>query len=151
MPVNIEELLPTAQEMQRQATINDAEKAERYAQNLVAAEAEKRALVENLGKSADLSADEKVALAATIIRRAVQNGLSEVQIYRFPASLCKDHGSAIKQRKAGWERTLTGVPLEIYRLWSDYLDTRGYRILYQFTDFPGAVTGDVSVILSWSN
>ena len=115
MPVNIEELLPTAQEMQRQATINDAEKAERYAQNLVAAEAEKRALVEKLGKSADLLDDEKVALAATIIRRAVQNGLGEVQIYRFPASLCTDHGRAIKQRNAGWEKTLTGVPLEIYR------------------------------------
>ncbi len=149
MPVNIEELLPTAQEMQRQAAINDAEKAERYAQNLVAAEAEKRALVEKLGKSADLSDHEKVELAATIIRRAVQNGLGEVQIYRFPASLCTDHGRAIKQRNAGWEKTLTGVPLEIYRLWSDYLDTRGYRILYQITDFPGAATGDVSIILSW--
>jgi hypothetical protein len=151
MPVNIDDLLPTAWEMQRQAAINDAEKAERYAQNLVAAEAEKRALIEKLGKSADLSGDEKVALAATIIRRAVQNGLGEVQIYRFPGSLCTDRGLAIKQRKAGWEKTLTGIPLEIYRLWSDYLETRGYRILYQISDFPTAIAGDVSVILSWGD
>src|SRR5690348_9119733 len=112
MPANFDDLLPTAREMQRQAAINDAEKAERYTQNLVAGEAEKRALIEKLSKSADLSGDEKVALAANIIRRAVQNGLGEVQIYRFPGSLCTDRGLAIKQHKDGWETTLTGIPLE---------------------------------------
>jgi hypothetical protein len=151
MPVNIDELLPTAKEIQRQAAIADAEKAERYAQKLAAAEAEKRALIERLGKPSGLLEDEKIQLAATVIQRAVQNGLSEVQLYRFPNSLCTDRGRAINQREPGWEKTLTGIPLEIYQFWSDYLKPRGYRILYQIIDFPGGAPGDISIVIAWGD
>ena len=72
MPVNIDELLPTAKEIQRQAALADAEKAEQYAQKLAAAEAEKRALIERLGKPSGLSEEEKIQLASTVIRRAVR-------------------------------------------------------------------------------
>jgi hypothetical protein len=151
MPVNIDDLLPTAKEIQRQAAIADAEKAEQYVQKLAAAEAEKRALIERLSKPSGLSEDEKIQLAATVIQRAVRNGLSEVQVHRFPNSLCTDRGRAIIQREPGWEKTLTGIPLEIYRLWSDYLRPRGYRILYQIIDFPGGMPGDISIVLSWGD
>jgi len=50
MPVNIDDLLPTAKEIQKQAAIKEAEKAEQHAQRLAAAEAEKRALIERLSK-----------------------------------------------------------------------------------------------------
>ena len=151
MPVKIDELLPTAMEIQRQAAIADAEKAEQYVQKLAAAEAEKRALIERLGRPSGLSEEEKIQLAATVIQRAVRNGLSEVQLYRFPNSLCTDRGRAINQREAGWEKTLTGIPREVYQLWSDYLQPRGYRILYQIIDFPGGMPGDISIVLSWGD
>jgi hypothetical protein len=151
MPVNIDELLPTAKEIQRQAALADAEKAEQYAQKLAVAEAEKRALIERLSKPSGLSEGEKIQLAANVIQRAVRNGLSEVQVYRFPNSLCTDRGRAINQREAGWERTLTGIPREIFKLWSDYLKPRGYRILYQIVDFPGGMPGDISIVLSWGD
>jgi hypothetical protein len=151
MPANIDDLLPTAKEIQRQAAIADAEKAEQYAQKLAAAEAEKRALIERLSKPSGPSDEEKVQLAANVIQRAVRNGLSDVQVYRFPNSLCTDRGRAINQRAPGWEKTLTGIPLEIYRLWSDYLQPRGYRILYQIIDFPGGMPGDISIVLSWGD
>jgi hypothetical protein len=148
MPVNIDALLPTAKEIQRQAAIADAEKAEQYVQKLAAAEAEKRALIERLGKPSGLSEEEKIQLASTVIQRAVRNGLSEVQIYRFPNSLCTDRGHAISHREPGWEKTLTGIPRE---LWSDYLKPRGYRILFQIIDFPGGMPGDISIVLSWGD
>jgi hypothetical protein len=151
MSVNIDALLPMAKEIQRQAALADAEKAEQYAQKLAAAEAEKRALIERLSKPSGLSEDEKIQLAANVIQRAVRNGLSEVQVYRFSNSLCTDRGRAINQREAGWERTLTGIPREIYQLWSDYLKPRGYRILYQIIDFPGGMPGDISIVLSWGD
>jgi hypothetical protein len=151
MPFNIDALLPTAKEIHRQATIADAEKAEQYAQKLAAAEAEKLKLIERLSKPSGLSEEEKVQLAANVIQRAVRNGLSEVQVYRFPNSLCTDRGRAINQREPGWEKTLTGIPLEIYQLWSDYLKPRGYRILYQVIDFPGGMPGDISIVLAWSD
>lgn len=151
MPANIDELLPSAKEIQRLAAIADAEKAEQYVQKLAAAEAEKKELIERLGRPSGLSEEEKVTLAAAVIQRAVRNGLSEVQLYRFPNTLCTDRGRAIKQHEPGWEKTLTGVPLEVLQLWSDYLEPRGYRILYQIIDFPGGAPGDISVVLSWDD
>jgi hypothetical protein len=86
-----------------------------------------------------------------VIRRAVRNGLTEVQVYRFPHTLCTDNGRAINQQERGWEKTLTGIAQEIYQLWSDYLKPRGYRIRYQIVDFPGGVPGDISVVLVWGD
>src|SRR5262245_57357294 len=151
MPVNIDELLPSAKDIQKQAATKEAEKADQHAQRLAAAEAEKRALIERLSKPSGLSEDEKVKLASTVIQRAVRNGLTEVQVYRFPNSLCTDKGRAINQQEPGWERTLQGIPLEIFQLWSDYLKPRGYRIRYQIVDFPGGVPGDISISLAWGD
>lgn len=151
MPLNIDDLLPRASDIKKQAAMKDAEKTEEHAQRLTAAEAEKRALIEKLSKPSGLSEDEKVRLAATVIQRAVRNGLSEVQVYRFPNSLCTDHGRAINQQEPDWPRTLQGIPLEIFQLWSDYLKPRGYRIYYQIVDFPGGVPGDISITLGWGD
>jgi hypothetical protein len=74
-----------------------------------------------------------------------------VQVYRFPNSLCTDRGRAINQHERGWEKTLTGIPHEIYRLWLDYLKPRGYRVHYQIVDFPGSMPGDISIVLSWGD
>ena len=90
-------------------------------------------------------------LASTVIQRAVRNGLTEVQVYRFPNSLCTDKGRAINQLERGWETTLTGIAKEIYQLWFDYLKPRGYRIRYQIVDFPGGIPGDVSIVLVWGD
>ena len=125
MPERIDELIPTAKEIQRQAAIKEAEKADEHLRRAAAAEAEKRALIEKLSQPSGLSEDEKVKLASTVIQRAVRNGLSEVQVYRFPNTLCTDRGRAINQQEAGWEKTLTGIPLEIFQLWSSYLKPRG--------------------------
>ena len=151
MPQNIDDLLPTAKEIQKQAAIKEAEKADEHVRRMAAAEAEKRALIEKLSKPSGLSEEEKVKLASTVIQRAVRNGLTEVQVYRFPNTLCTDRGRAINQQEPGWEKTLTGIPQEIFQLWSDYLKPRGYRIKYQIVDFPGGVPGDISIAIAWGD
>jgi hypothetical protein len=151
MSGNIDDLLPTAKEIQRQTALKAAEKAEQYDRLQATVEAEKRRLIERLSKPSGLTEDEKVELASTVIRRAVRNGLTEVQVYRFPHALCTDNGRAINQQEPGWEKTLTGIAREIYELWSDYLKPRGYRIRYQIIDFPGGVPGDISVVLVWGD
>jgi len=151
MPEKIDDLLPTAREIQKQAALKEAEKIDEYARLQAAAEAEKRALIDKLSQPSGLSEDEKVKLASTVIQRAVRNGLSEVQVYRFPNSLCTDRGRAINQMEPGWDKTLTGMAKEIYQLWADYLQPRGYRIRYQIIDFPGGVPGDIGITLSWGD
>jgi hypothetical protein len=151
MSEKIDDLLPTAKEIQKQAAIKEAEKADEHVRHTAAAEAEKHALIEKLSKPSGLSEEQKVKLASTVIQRAVRNGLSEVQVYRFPNSLCTDRGRAINQMEPGWEKTLTGIPQEIFKLWSDYLKPRGYRIKYQIIDFPGGVPGDISIVIAWGD
>ncbi|MGB9118932.1 hypothetical protein [Bradyrhizobium sp.] len=147
--LNIDELLPTAKEILKQSALKEAEKAEEYMRQTAAADAEKQALIEELRKPWALSEEEKLKRASTIIQRAVRNGLHEVQVYRFPNALCTDHGRAINQMEAGWEKTLTGGPKDIYQFWKDYLQPRGYKIAFQIIDFPGGVPGDIGITLSW--
>jgi hypothetical protein len=151
MPDSIDDLIPNAKQIQREAALKEAEKAEEYARLAAAVEAEKRALIERLSRPSGKSEEEKVRLASTVIQRAVRNGLTEVQVYRFPNTLCTDKGRAINQLEPGWENTLTGIPKEIYQLWTDYLKPRGYRISYQIIDFPGGMPGDIAITIAWGD
>src|SRR5437667_12401728 len=149
MPDSIDHLIPSANQIRKEAALKEAELADQYARLAAAAEAEKRALIERLTRPSGKSEEEKIQLASTIIQRAVRNGLTEVQVYRFPNSLCTDKGRAINQMEKGWEKTLSGIPKEIYQLWSDYLQPRGYRIRYQIVDFPGGMPGGIAITPSW--
>ena len=149
MPDRIDDLIPNAIQIRKEAALKEAEKADEYARLAAAAESEKRALIERLSRPSGKSEEEKIALASTVIQRAVRNGLTEVQVYRFPNSLCPDRGRAINQQEPGWEKTLTGIPKEIFQLWVDYLEPRGYRIGYQTIDYPGGMPGDIGITIAW--
>ena len=151
MSGKIDDLIPNAKELQKQASIREAEKAEERLRWMAAADAEKRALIEKLSKPSGLSEEKKIELASSVIQRAVRNGLEEVQVYRFPNSLCTDRGRAINQQEPGWEKTLTGIPLEIFQLWSDYLKPRGYRFQCRIADFSGGVPGDICIVIAWGD
>jgi hypothetical protein len=141
--------LPTAQDVMKQIALKEAEKASAAAHELTAAEAEKRALIEKFSKPSRVSDEDRLARAAVIIKRAANNGLTEVEVFRFPNVLCTDHGRAINQREPGWETTLTGLPKELYEFWEKYLKARGYKIGFQVVDFPGGVPGDIGMTLRW--
>ena len=134
-----------------QAKIADAEgaKASAAMKAMQAEEQEKNALLERLSKPSGLSDDEVMEKASIIVNRAVENGLMSVQVFRFPHTLCTDNGRAINQGEAGWEKTLAGIPKEIYDFWKRQLQPRGYHIRYEIIDYPGGMPGDIAVILSW--
>lgn len=77
-----DDLIPNATQIRKEAALKEAEKADEYARQ--AAAAEKRALIELLSKPSGKTEEEKIKLASTIIQRAVRNGLTDVQVYRFP-------------------------------------------------------------------
>src|ERR1700757_192575 len=99
--------LPTAKELMKQIAQKEAEKASEYMRHQSAAEREKKALMERLGKASGLSDEEALRRATVIIQRASSNGLTEVQVLRFPNSLCTDGGRAINNLEKGWENSLT--------------------------------------------
>ena len=66
------------------------------------AEAEKQALLERLSQALrPVSDDEVMEKASIIINRAVENGMTSVQVFRFPHHLCTDNGRAINQAEDG--------------------------------------------------
>ena len=142
--------LPTAQQVMEKLALAEAEKASAAARKQAEIESEKKMLLEKITKPSGVSDEEALRRVAAIIERAVSNGLTEVQVYRFPNALCTDHGRAINQQEPGWETTLTGLPKEMYEFWDRQLRPRGYKLRVQIVDFPDGMPGDVGITLKWA-
>ncbi len=149
MAGTIGNLLLTASDAALKVAEAEAEKAEERMRAAASADAEKKALIESLQKPLNLPEEEKIKRAASIIERAVKNGLTEVQVLRFPNELCTDGGRAINQGEPGWENTLTGMPKDMFQFWHEHLRPRGYRVRAQIIEFPGGMPGDIGVFLIW--
>jgi hypothetical protein len=116
MTKNLDELIPSADEVMRKMALAEAEKAAEAFRKHAQVEAQKKAEIDRLAGPSGLSEEEKIQLAAKVIRRAIDSGRTEMLVYRFPNQLCTDHGRAINQREPGWEKILTGTPKEAYQL-----------------------------------
>jgi len=147
---SLDDLLPTAAECNQKMAVAEAEKASEYARRQAAAEAEKKSLLDRLQKPSGVADEERMKRAAAIINRAVNNGLHEVLVGKFSNQLITDRGRAINQQEPGWEKTLTGLPKELYEFWKQYLQPRGYRLKVEIVDWPNGMPGDIGMTLSWS-
>ncbi len=142
--------MPTAKDLMKQIALREAEKASASVREMNAEEAEKRAMMEKFSKPSGVSDEDRLTRALAIIKRAADKDMTEVFLFRFPNELCTDRGRAINQREPGWEKTLTGLPKELFEFWQKYLKPRGYRLGFSIVDFPGGMPGDVGVTLSWN-
>jgi hypothetical protein len=146
----LSKVLPSAKEMMEKLALAEAEKAEAATRRQAEVEAEKKLLLEKITKPSGVSDEEAMQRVAVIVQRAVSNGQTEVQVYRFPNQLCTDHGRAINQQEPGWEKTLTGLPKEMYEFWQRALRPLGYKLKVQIVDWPGGMPGDVGITLKWA-
>ena len=122
-----------------------------YAKSIgVDADAALKEFLEQLQRPSGLSDDEAIARALKLIEGAVQSRRTEVQVYRFPNTLCTDNGRAINQIEPGWQSTLTGVPKEVYELWERQFKDRGYKLRVEIIDYPNGMPGDVAMTLTWA-
>ena len=149
MSVKGDELLPSATDLNKRMAEVEAAKASEYMKKQAAIDAEKKALLDKLKGPSGVADEERMKRAAVIINRAVSNGLTEIEVGRFPNTLFTDHGRAINQQEAGWDQTLTGLPKELYQFWKQYLQPKGYRIKFQIVDWPEGKPGDIGLTLSW--
>jgi hypothetical protein len=146
----LSKVLPSAKEMMEKLALAEAEKAEATTRRQAEVEAEKKLLLEKITKPSGVSDEEAMERVAVIVQRAVSNGQTEVQVYRFPHQLCTDQGRAINQQEPGWEKTLTGLPKEMYEFWGRRLRPLGYKLKVQIVDWPGGMPGDVGITLKWA-
>lgn len=144
-----ETILPTADDLMKTIALAEAAKAEAAMRLRAQEEAEKVALLEKFEKPSGVDDAERLKRAAAIINRAVANGLTEIQVIRFPNALCTDRGRAINNQEPGWAATLTGLPKELYDFWDRHMKPRGYRLKAQIVAFPNGMPGDVGLTLCW--
>jgi hypothetical protein len=149
MSAAMDDLLPKAVECRKKIAEIEGDKASEFMRAEALKNAEKAALIEQLTKPSGVSDEDRMKRAAAIIRRAVNNGLTEVEVGRFPNKLFTDSGRAINQQEPGWERTLTGLPKELFEFWKQHLQPRGYKILFEVADWPGGMPGDIAIKLNW--
>jgi len=149
MSTTIDDLLPKAADCKKKVAEIEGEKASQYMREQSAKATEKKALMDQFLKPSGVSDEERMKRAAAIIKRAVGNGLIEVEVGRFPNALCTDGGRAINQQEPGWENTLTGLPKELFQFWKTHLQPRGYKVRCQIVDWPDGKPGDVGMTLSW--
>ena len=86
--------IPNAKELLERTAQKEAEKAAEAIRLQAKADAEKQGLIDRLQKPSGVSDEEALQRVKVIIERAVNNGLTQVQVYRFPNSLCTDRGRA---------------------------------------------------------
>ena len=149
MATELDELLPKAADLRKKIAEVEAAKATEYMAQQAQVAAEKKALMDQFSKPSGVSDEERLKRAAAIIKRAVDKGLTEVQVGTFPNAIATDGGRAINQQEAGWETTLTGLPKEIVEFWQKYLKPRGYKLRCQIVDWPGGKPGDIGIALAW--
>src|SRR3954470_9837661 len=88
-------LVPTVKLLMQRIALAESEKAKEEVRRRKVEEADRKTLIEQLSEPSGLSDQEIMKKAATIIERAAGNGLTEVQVYRFPNTMCTDMGRAI--------------------------------------------------------
>ena len=141
--------IPSAKDLRVKIAQAESEKASAAVKAHQAAEAEKHAFLERISKPSGLTDEQVLEKAGHIVNRAVESGLTSVQVFRFPNHLCTDNGRAIDQGEEGWQKTLTGIPKELWSFYERQLKPRGYHMKYEIIDRPGGMRGDVAVFLSW--
>jgi hypothetical protein len=149
MTTTLDDVLPSALDCRKIAAEREAEKAAEYMRGRRAAESEKKELLEKLEKPSGVSDEERMRRAGVIIKRAISNGLTEVEVGRFSNQLTTDRGRAINQQEPGWEDTLIGLPKELYQFWKVHMQPKGYRIKFQIADWPNGMPGDIAITLGW--
>ena len=83
------------------------------------------------------------------VRRAAEQGRSEIEIMRFPSQYCTDHGRAINNLEESWPDSLTGSARKLYDAYVEHLQGQGYRIRAQILNYPDGGLGEVGIYIGW--
>jgi len=85
----------------------------------------------------------------SVIARAAQKGLREVQALSFPASYCNDGGRRINNAEPDWPESLEGFAKVALEFYEKELKPLGFRVQARILDFPGGMPGTVGIFLRW--
>src|SRR5271157_585181 len=139
----------SATDLRRRMAEREAAKAAEALHAMKEQEEKQKAVMEEFQKPPARTPDQLMAVLMQLVDRAAERGQSEVQIYRFPNSLCTDRGRKINNSEPEWDQTLEGRPRLGYEFWRDHLKELGFGLRAQVLDYPGGMPGDIGFFLTW--
>ena len=139
----------SAADIKHRIAEREAAKAAEDLRHVKDQEEKQKAVMEELHKPFDRSADQLMQVVMQLVSHAADRGQSEVQVYRFPNELCSDRGRRINNSESGWETTLEGRPKFAYEFWRDQLRPLDFHLKAEVLEYPGGMPGDIGFILTW--
>lgn len=92
---------------------------------------------------------EMMGRVMAVVRRAAEQGRSEVLLFQFPSEYCTDRGRAINNAEPDWPRSLDGFAKRAYDAYERQFRPHGYRLQARILDYPKGMPGSVGFFLSW--
>ena len=139
----------SAADVKRRMAEREAAKAAEELRHMKEQEEKQKAVMAEFHKPPDRTAEQLMQVVMQLVNHAAERGQSEVQVYRFPNSLCSDRGRRINNSEPEWEKTLEGRPKAGYDFWHDHLRPLGFGLKAEILDYPGGMPGDVGFFLTW--
>ena len=138
----------SAADLRRRMAEREAAKAAEEMRRLKEQQEKQKTVMEEFHKPPDKTPEQVMEPVMQLVNQAAERGQSEVQVYRFPNSLCTDRGRRINNSEPDWDQTLEGRPRAGYEFWRDHLRPLGFHLRAQVLEYPGGMPGDIGFFLT---
>jgi hypothetical protein len=139
----------SAADLRRRMAEREAAKAVEELRHMQELEEKQKAVIEEFHKPPARTPDQLMQLLMQLVNQAAERGQSEVQVYRFPNTLCTDRGRRINNSEPDWDKTLEGRPKLGFEFWREQLRPLGFGLKAEILEYPGGMPGDVGFFLTW--
>src|SRR5712691_4296228 len=139
----------SAADLRRRMAEREAAKAAEELRHMQEQEEKQKAVMEEFHKPPARTPDQLMQLLMQLVNQAAERGQSEVQVYRFPNTLCTDRGRRINNSEPDWDKTLEGRPKLGFEFWREHLRPLGFGLKAEILEYPGGMPGDVGFFLTW--
>ncbi len=139
----------SAADLKRRMAEREAAKAAEELRHMQEQEEKQNAVMEEFHKPPARTPDQLMQLLMQLVNQAAERGQSEVQVYRFPNTLCTDRGRRINNSEPDWDKTLEGRPKLGFEFWREHLRPLGFGLKAEILEYPGGMPGDVGFFLTW--
>jgi hypothetical protein len=139
----------SAADIRRRMAEREAARAAEEVRRQQAQEEQQKAVMAEFYKPPDRTPEQLLQQVMRLVNQAAERGAAEVQVYRFPNSMCSDRGRRINNQEADWPQTLEGRPKAGYEFWREHLRPLGFGLKAEVVDYPGGMPGDIGFFLTW--
>jgi hypothetical protein len=140
----------SAADIKRRMVEREAARAAEEARRLEAQEEQQKAVMAEFQKPPERTAEQLLRQIIQLVSQAADRGQTDVQVYRFPNTMCTDRGRRINNSDSDWPQTLEGRPKAGYEFWRDHLRPLGFGLKAQFIEYPGGMPGDIGLFITWA-